>query len=170
MHDETDFHDIADSPSASYWPDPIDEIEGPEVKDPPSKLAVRLAKELDGVTDENERAEILHAATKDLRPISAYSSALRGLLVRILEARDSKLEVKVICASVSIPVLSEETLAEMGVRSGLCRAAVSKRLREAQDDFGISASGYSKKASSCETYRRTNVRRKAKVNLTEKSQ
>jgi hypothetical protein len=163
--DDHDFHDPADSVHASYEHHPLQDLEPMDAPgEPPSKLALRLAKELDGVTDEGERIRILHAATRSLRPIEQYAAKLRELLVRIIESADPSLECKIICAAVGLP-LQEETLAEIGVKSGRGRAAISKKMRGYQDRYGIAASGYGKRASSRETYRRTNKRRRAKVNI-----
>jgi hypothetical protein len=160
--DDHDFHDPADSVHASYIDDPINKIEPMEAPgEPPSKLALRLAKELDGVTDESERIRIIHAATRSLRPIDQYAAKLRELLVRIIESDDPSLECKIVCAAVGLP-LQEETLAEIGVKSGRGRAAISKRMRGYQDRYGIAASGYGKRASSRETYRKQNARRRKK--------
>jgi hypothetical protein len=116
------------------------------------------------VNDETERAEIIHRATRDLRPIQQYAAKLRELLVRLIESKDVVLECKIICAAVGIPI-SEVTLAEVGVIHDRGRAAVSKRMREYQDQHGIAASGYGKRASSRETYRKLNVRRRKKPEI-----
>jgi hypothetical protein len=154
--DDHDFHDPADSVHASYEHHPIDDLEGPECKEPPSKLSVRLAKELEGVSDENERAKIIHRATRDLRPIQQYAAKLRELLTRLIESNDIALECKAIRAAAGI-ALQEETLSEIGVKHGVGRAAVSKRMREIQSHYGIAASGYGKRASSREIYQQQNV-------------
>jgi hypothetical protein len=164
--DDHDFHDPADSVHASYIDDPINKIEPMEAPgEPPSKLALRLAKELDGVTDEGERIRILHAATRSLRPIDAYASALRGLLSRIISSNDPLLETKAIAIAAGIGIIEEENLSHVGVTHSVGRAAVSKRVRTVQNDFGLKASPFCKSASSREEYRKRNVRSRAKVNI-----
>jgi hypothetical protein len=162
---DEEFRDPADSIHASYIDDPINKIEPMDAPgEPPSKLALRLAKELDGVNDESGRAEIIHRSTRNLRPLEQYAAKLRELLIRLIESKDVALECKIICASVGIP-LQESTLAEVGVVHGRGRAAVSKRMREYQDQHGIAASGYGKRASSRETYRKLSVRRRKKPEI-----
>jgi hypothetical protein len=159
------FHDPADSIHASYTRHPVDilePLESPEEK--PSPLAERIAGRLwNNDLTQAEMASIIHGETRSLRPLSDYASKLRELIVRLIESKDPVLECKALAMAVGIPI-AEESMSHVGTVHGVGRAAVSKRTRIIQDQYGIKSSGYSKAASSRDEYRKRNVRRRKKGN------
>jgi hypothetical protein len=77
--------------------------------DTPSPLARRITRRIiaeTGYTErpEKELLELVHTETKDLRPIHAYASSLKQLILRIIEASDPHAELRVIAASLGIPL------------------------------------------------------------------
>jgi hypothetical protein len=163
---ETHFSDAADRIHASYTHHPVEDLEPLAApNEEPSPLASRIAKTIveRGKLDERTIAEIVHSETRQLRPLSAYASKLRELIVRLIESSDPVLECKALAMAVGIPI-AEESMSHVAVLHGVGRAAVSKRTRISQDQYGIKGSGYGKSASSRNEYRKRNVRRRKKEN------
>jgi hypothetical protein len=86
-------------------------------------------------------------------------TAITLILSRVVESNEPELEAKIMAMAVGI-TFAEASQTELGVRFGVSRQDISKRIREFQDELEIACTGWNKRVSSRDNYRRSNIRRR----------
>ena len=169
---ETQFNDPAQSNAASYEHD-FARIQSTDNEETVLAKARRFLDEaielLNDLESISEVSSLLMELISDIDSPVIYAhraaGALRTVLSRIVESKNRKLEAECFALSVGL-TFSGSTHTEIARSHGVSKEAVSKRVREIQDEFGISSATMNKKSLSRDVYRMRNVRReKRKTDL-----
>src|SRR5260221_479624 len=158
------FRDAADSVRASYTPDmgAINQSDPAEIQISKAQDSLREAIDrLELGTIEQASEILMETIGKIDAPVIYAHQAARALIYvidSIVGSHRRSMEAECMAASVGI-MFHGNTLDEIASRHGVTRAAVSKRVKEIQDELSIACSSINKRSLSRNKYRAGNAPR-----------